>query len=105
METKFQKLKTTKERVILLLTKFPHLRDSDSRLVASYQWFEVGEFKIKNITGEEFLRLVAEEKITSADTILRARRKAQEQNEHLRGAAYYDRQLLKNKYAERIKDI
>lgn len=105
MEARFQKLKKTKDRVILLLEAFEHLRDSDSRLVASYHWYEVGKFKIQNITGEEFLRLIAEEKITNADTILRARRKAQEQRPDLRGATYIERQNLKKVYAERIKSV
>ena len=105
MEARFQKLSKTKDRVILLLERFPHLRDSDSKLVASFHWYEVGKFKIQNITGEEFLSLIASEKITNADSILRARRKAQEQHLELRGQTYESRQNLKKVYAENIKSI
>lgn len=76
-------------KVKSMLEKHPHLRNSDSRLVASF-WHD----ELKNIVGYadsrlDTLRAYAEGKLTEADVITRARRKAQEHNENLRGDKWY----------------
>lgn len=76
-------------KIKMMLEKYPHLRDSDSRLVASF-WYD----ELKDIIGYadsrlDTLRAYAEGKLTEADEITRARRKAQEHNENLRGEKWY----------------
>lgn len=76
-------------KVKAMLEKHPHLRNSDSRLVASF-WHD----ELKCISGYadtqfDTLRAYAEGKLTEADEITRARRKCQECNENLRGEKWY----------------
>jgi hypothetical protein len=76
-------------KVKSMLEKHPHLRNSDSRLVASF-WHD----ELKSLSGYadsqfDTLRAYAEGKLTEADEVTRARRKAQEHNENLRGEKWY----------------
>ena len=79
-----------KEKVKILLTKYPHFKDSDNKLIAAY-WFE--ELKIKGLNPDkinvmDFLHLFADSKITNPETIRRSRAKLQEENVYLRGKNY-----------------
>ena len=83
-----------KDKVKNLLTKYPHFRDSDNKLIAAY-WFE--ELKRKGMNPDEmsamdFLQYFSDSKLTNSETIHRCRRKAQEQNQELRGKKYEVRQ-------------
>tara|TARA_R110002012_G_scaffold157747_1_gene318983 strand:+ start:192 stop:500 length:309 start_codon:yes stop_codon:yes gene_type:complete len=80
----------TKEAVKNLLIQKPHLRDSDSKLIATY-WFN--ELKKNNINpseinGLEFMKMFADSKLTNIKTIERMRRKLQEEYPDLRGKLY-----------------
>ena len=80
----------TKEAVKNLLIQKPHLRDSDSKLIATY-WFN--ELKKNNINpseinGLEFMKMFADSKLTNIKTIERMRRKLQEEHPDLRGKLY-----------------
>ena len=80
----------TKDIVKNLLIQRPHLRDSDTKLIATY-WFN--ELKKKNINpseinGLEFMKLFADSKLTNIKTIERMRRKLQEESPELRGKLY-----------------
>ncbi len=83
-----------KDKVKILLTKYPHFRDSDTKLIAAY-WFE--ELKRKGfnpdeMSGMDFLHYFAKSKLTNSETIHRCRRKTQEENTELRGKSYQTRQ-------------
>ena len=91
--TPFEQLVKTKSKVIHLLTKYPDLRDNDQKLVAYYNWHEIGSEKFKDLSAKQFLDLLISGDITPAQTILRARRKAQEENVHLRGENYKVRKI------------
>tara|TARA_R100001440_G_scaffold42124_1_gene61784 strand:+ start:421 stop:729 length:309 start_codon:yes stop_codon:yes gene_type:complete len=83
-----------KDKVKNLLTKYPHFRDSDNKLIAAY-WFEELKRKGMNpneMSGMDFLHYFADSKLTNSETIHRCRRKAQEQNKELRGKNYEVRQ-------------
>ena len=90
--TVIQKLKTTKHKVINLLEKIPHLRDSDDKLVATYLFKELGKDRVELMTAMNVLQMLADGKLTSVSSILRARRKVQEQRLDLRGKSYSSRQ-------------
>jgi len=83
----------TKDIVKNLLVQKPHLRDSDSRLIATYWYNELKKKQISpyKITGYEFMQLFANSKLTNIKTIERMRRKLQEENPELRGKIYNDR--------------
>jgi hypothetical protein len=90
------KIKKNKERVRELLEKFPHLRDSNEKLMATI-WREDIQKMYGNIGGGgyyETLRLIADGKLTSWEACTRASRKIQEQNVHLRGSEYRTRKNL-----------
>jgi hypothetical protein len=79
------KINTKKELVIELLTKFPHLRDDDNRLIATI-WKR--ELKTRDLTAIGFLQLYADKRLTNAESIVRCRRKVQELFPELRGSKY-----------------
>ena len=77
-----------KEVVEDLLTRHPHLRDSDERLCANI-WFSRTP---KHSTAQDFLAMYAEGQLPSSESITRCRRKIQEENPELRGKSYSQRQ-------------
>ncbi len=80
--------KQIREMVKTLLEIKEPLRDSDERLIANIWHQELKNKGGVNITAFEFLQLVSEGKLTSTESIMRSRRKIQEEFEHLRGAKY-----------------
>ena len=86
------KLTKTQDKVIQLLTWYPQLRDNDPLLVATFQKYEIGANKFEKLSAREFLTLMIDGKITTYDTITRARRKIQEEYPQLRGENYIERQ-------------
>lgn len=91
--TATQQIKTIYEIVKQLLEKNPHLRDDDSKLIANVWHKELGGAEnVAKMNGVQLLTVIAEgQTLTSADSITRARRKAQENNLHLRGEKYLSR--------------
>jgi hypothetical protein len=81
----------TKDQVKSLLEMEEGLRDNDTRLIAIYWAYEIGIEQLKGLSANDFLANVAAGKLTPADTITRARRKVQEDNEELRGVKYKKR--------------
>lgn len=82
------------DQVFELLLKYPHLRDDDEALVSNIWFQELADMDMdaNEINAYGFLRLYSTKKITRADTITRARRRVQEENELLRGETYNQRQ-------------
>lgn len=101
----FQKLQKTKDKVIYLLERRPDLRDDDQRLVVVFNWYEIGSTKFDLMSAKDFCDMLLNGKITPAQTILRARRKAQEQRPDLRGAAYLKRHSAANEVRENASDM
>tara|TARA_R110000823_G_scaffold98500_1_gene213358 strand:+ start:789 stop:1112 length:324 start_codon:yes stop_codon:yes gene_type:complete len=78
----------TKEKVKFWLEKYPSLKDDDNRLCANIWATEIGE--VAGVTNkiEDFLIAYASNKLTSAHSIERMRRKLQEEYPELRGEKY-----------------
>lgn len=92
--------KNNKQRITRWLEKKPHLKDNDHRLIATMWWEDIGlmyNHNFDNVSGLDVLKMVAEGKLTSPETIRRMRQKLQEENEHLRGDNYIAR---KNKSSQ-----
>ena len=87
----FKTLETNKDKVELLLIDYPKLRDSDSKLIANFWYYEIGE-SFNDMTAPEFLKMFAEGKLTNTETIRRVRQKLQEEFPFLRGENYKERQ-------------
>jgi len=101
-----EQLKDTQVAVYNLLNKYPHLRDNDQRLVASFHTFEMGGTSVcKSMSAYDYLNAIIEGKLTNAESITRARRKVQENYPELRGKKYYQRKLAESKVREEIKTI
>jgi len=102
-------IKNIKSEVIRLLTKFPHLRDSDTKLIATIWGSDIGKDEngliAKQITAFLFLEQFANGKFTSPESIRRIRQKIQEQNEELRGESYKARKEHAQIIKQEIKNI
>jgi hypothetical protein len=85
-------MKTIKERVKYLLDTFPHLRDNDFKLIATYYKFEVGDTKLSAMSGLDFLQMFANGDLPHSESIRRVRQKLQEDNDYLKGENYKQRQ-------------
>lgn len=96
-------IKTIMDQVYNLLKDYPHLRDCDNKLVANI-WNK--EMKNFNVTDAfDFLQLYADKKITTADSITRARRKIQELHPELRGKNYNKRHNEEKKVRKNIVNL
>ena len=83
-----------RDKVHTLLTLYPHLRDCDRRLCSNI-WvreLEVLKMNYKTITAEQMLVVFNQGKLTSSDSITRARRQVQERYPEMRGEKYSKRQ-------------
>tara|TARA_R110000787_G_scaffold133150_1_gene245471 strand:+ start:202 stop:498 length:297 start_codon:yes stop_codon:yes gene_type:complete len=79
----------TKDKVAYWLEKYPSLKDNDNRLCSNI-WAE--ELNSVEISAQDFLKLYADNKLTSAPSIKRARAKLQEEYPEYRGEKYKLRQ-------------
>lgn len=93
-------------KVKKLLENYPHLADSKPKCLATFWRDEIGHDKVKAMSAMELLHFIADEKVTSAETVNRAQRLVQENNIELRGAKYSQRKgVLQDKAKEEIKII
>jgi len=81
----WQSIKNTKEKVKHILTSYESTRDSDMKLLSIFWMTEQ-----KEIFTESFLKNL--HRLTPAESIMRCRRKLQEQYPNLRGNRYQERQ-------------
>jgi hypothetical protein len=91
-----------------LLTSRAELRDNDIRLcveVWKRQAEEYGVFHLPNNSTGVFFGMLLDGKITMSDTILRIRRKLQQQYPHLRGYKYERRQRSQKKVVDSMETI
>jgi len=86
-------INNTKTRVQTLLNSYPKLRDNDNTLMGYVWHYELDEMglKCKEMTATDFFVHLSQGDLTSGEAITRARRKLQEENEHLRGEKYAQR--------------
>ncbi len=82
-----------KDRITFYLKEYPHLRDSDEKLIASVWKDELIKqgFKTTQMSAYDFLKMYSDGKLTSSESIGRCRRKIQETTPELRGALYVER--------------
>jgi hypothetical protein len=97
-----EQIKNIKTKVKTLLINFPHLRDSDNRLIANIWHSQIGKEKAKEYTAFDLLTSFSEGNLISPESIRRIRQKIQEQNPELRGESYKKR---KEKAEEIRKEI
>lgn len=88
-----EEVKTLQNVIKNFLEKREDLRDSDSKLIANVWRDEMnsmlGEGILKRMSAYQFFaEILAQDKISSADSIVRSRRKIQRDNENLRGNNY-----------------
>lgn len=98
------KIKKTKDTVIKLLREQDNYKDNDEALVVRYWWDELPKDLRYTIRVADFLKMYRDGKLTSADIITRARRKAQEENPELRGTKWKMRHNEEELVREEIND-
>jgi hypothetical protein len=106
-----KKLRNLRPKVeVLLRTESKHrddYRDNDEVLIARFWANELKALGLdkKTMSVQDFFVLYTEGKITPADLVLRARRKAQELNEDCRGKRWYERHGLAEDLKNNIDEI
>jgi hypothetical protein len=102
----FEQMKKIKDKVRFLLEKYPALRDSDTRLYATYVSFEIGgKDVLSKMSGYALLTEIAKGEITHFESIRRCRSKLQEQDVSLRGEKYDERKRGGDDMRGNIKDL
>ncbi len=87
-----------KDKVFDLLTRFPHLRDSDEKLCSNIWHSKIPA----GISAHEFLAIYAKGDLPSSESITRCRRKIQEDHPELRGKVYEERQAKQEPIKEEL---
>jgi hypothetical protein len=87
-----------KDKVFDLLTRYPHLRDSDEKLCSNI-WYSKIE---KGLSATEFLAIYSEGKLPNSESITRCRRKVQEDHPELRGTLYEEKQAKQEQIKEEL---
>lgn len=92
----------TKDKVKAYLEKYKDARDNDGALVAYTYYFELQDLgrHPDQMTGTDLLKMIRDGRLTAGEAITRARRKMQEEHEHLRGEKYYER----HQHQDTVKD-
>jgi hypothetical protein len=82
-----REMSLVKDRVKALLSDYPHLRDSDNKLIANIWAQDLKKMGLGSVDTRAFyfLSLYADGLLTNAETIRRVRQKIQEENPELRG--------------------
>lgn len=95
-----------KETIHRLLIQYKSLRDSDNKLTANVWNGELKQkgYDIKKMSAYDFIKLFADDKLSSPTSIRRHRAKFQEHVPSLRGDKYKVRQVnAQNKWKQTIK--
>lgn len=82
--------KTSKDKVINALNRYPGSRDNDN-LLACYIWKEELNTDINKLSVSAFFNKMSMGKLTAYETIRRIRAKLQSENPSLRGENYFKR--------------
>lgn len=95
------------DHVVSLLKEQDKYRDSDTALSVRI-WYDELSRRGVDIHSEpiaEFFKMYRDEQVSNADSITRARRKAQEEQEELRGVSYSKRHKHTDEVKEDIRSI
>ena len=102
----FENLKDKKQVVASILQRYKSTKDSDGALIATFYLNEVGgKDVLKQMSAFDFLKMLSEDKLTPASTIIRVRRKLQEDYVDLRGEKYQDRINSGEDTRKKIKNL
>ena len=80
------------DRIKGYLEQYPLLQDSDMHLIATVWWNELKGKGCHPEQYQEFFTMLRRKELTHPESIMRSRRKVQEEHEHLRGDNYKERQ-------------
>jgi hypothetical protein len=88
-----KKIYNSMDMIEIILNEYPETKDNDKLLISKMWEVELLNQNLdpKTTPIDMFFSLYERNVLSNADTILRARRKLQEQNEHLRGENWYKR--------------
>ena len=94
----------TKDKVKQYMEQYDYLRDNDDRLVATVWYFELKDQGRDpyQMTAVDFFNCLSNGDLTTNEAITRARRKMQEEHEHLRGEKYYERHKHQHEVKEQL---
>lgn len=102
----FKNLKDKKQVVANILQRYNSTKDSDGALIATFYLNEIGGKDIlKSMSAYDFLKILSEDKLTPASTIIRVRRKLQEDYIDLRGKKYQERMNAGEDTRTKIKNL
>jgi hypothetical protein len=102
----FKNLKDKKQVVADILLRYNSTKDSDGALIATFYLNEIGGKDIlKSMSAYDFLKILSEDKLTPASTIIRVRRKLQEDYIDLRGKKYDERMNAGEDTRKKIKTL
>ncbi len=82
-----------------LLETDPKYRDDYTKLIARVWWLEVN--RNKYLTALELLNRLGNKELSHPESIMRARRKVQEEHPHLRGTTYQQRKTTEQKQVQK----
>lgn len=95
-----QTVKDYYEFVKNILERYPETRDDDMKLYARACWEDYGSINPKGVNFYTVLYHHDKYKLPNYESITRARRKVQQNEEHLRGSRYKNRQNEERKYRD-----
>jgi hypothetical protein len=102
----FDEMKTIKEKIYYLLSANEHLRDNDNKLIANIYLKEIGGVeRAKQISSFDLLTMLASGSLSSTESIMRCRRKLQEDYPELRGQFYEKKQVARVIIKKQIKTL
>ena len=81
----WEQMKTIKNKVEAILENYPETRESDSRLVSTFLYYEIGRDKLESMSAIDLLSLISSGTIPMPDAITRVGRKLKEHDPALRG--------------------
>jgi hypothetical protein len=106
MNNNFENLKDNKQIVANILRKYSLTKDSDGALIATFYLNELGgKDVLQQMSAFDLLKMLSEDKLTPASTIIRVRRKLQEDYIELRGKKYEERINSGEDTRKKIKNL
>lgn len=89
------------DQVQTLLVQYPYTRDSDELLVYMYVQDYVKSFHAPTMSFRDYLEAVKSNEIPSWSSIVRHRRRVQEEHPLLRGTSYQGRKAAQKDFRKR----
>lgn len=97
------KFETVRHFVLANLQSREHLRNDDSKLIATIWFQQLGKQQVNQMSGFDMLQAFADNKLFNPESIRRMRQKLQEEFPELRGKSYLNRQHAANRVRKSIK--